>query len=152
MAKIVDPKETSRAAAFELWMKAPNPMVTIFKTLDVTNLIRISKRRDLKFHMLMDYCVGKAAASVSEFYTLPVGDQLVQYDTLAVNTIVKNKYGEVSSCDILFQEDLEGFNREYLQYNRRRAHTVQPFLWCVCLCLTYCLYEMLRVQAQALWH
>ena len=125
MAKIVDPKETSRAAAFELWMKAPNPMVTIFKTLDVTNLIRISKRRDLKFHMLMDYCVGKAAASVSEFYTLPVGDQLVQYDTLAVNTIVKNKYGEVSSCDILFQEDLEGFNREYLQYTAQVAQTAQ---------------------------
>ena len=27
MVKEVDPKETSRAVAYELWMKAPNPMV-----------------------------------------------------------------------------------------------------------------------------
>lgn len=38
MKKIVNPKETTRAQAFELWMKAPNPMVTFFKTLDVTRL------------------------------------------------------------------------------------------------------------------
>ncbi|MBO7298510.1 MAG: calcium/sodium antiporter, partial [Kiritimatiellae bacterium] len=40
------------------------------------------------------------AASVKEFYILPVGDKLLQYDTIEVNTIVKNKEGEVSSCDI----------------------------------------------------
>lgn len=28
----IDPKETTRTLAFELWMKAPNPMVTFFKT------------------------------------------------------------------------------------------------------------------------
>ena len=26
----IDPKETTRASAFELWMKAPNPMVTFY--------------------------------------------------------------------------------------------------------------------------
>ena len=96
MARIIDPKETTRAMAFELWMKAPNPMVTFFKTLDVTNLIRVSKRRGLKFNMLLDWCIGKAAAGVKEFYLLPVGDQLVAYDSIAVNTIVKNRTGEVS--------------------------------------------------------
>lgn len=49
MARIIDPRDTSRVSAYALWMKAPNPMVTFFKTLDVTNLIRISKRRNLKF-------------------------------------------------------------------------------------------------------
>ena len=115
MAKEIQPKDTTRAAAYELWMKAPNPMVTFFKTLDVTNLMKISRRKHLKFNMLMDYCIGRAAAGIKEFYILPVGDRLMQYDTLAVNTIVKNKEGEVSSCDILFTEDLEGFNREYLE-------------------------------------
>ena len=38
--------------------------------------------------MLMDWCIGKAAADIKEFYLLPVGDKLVQYDALAVNTIV----------------------------------------------------------------
>ena len=125
MAKVIDPRDTTRAMAFEFWMKAPNPMVTFFKTVDVTNLIRVSKKRKLKFNMLLDYCIGKAAVDVKEFYLLPVGDQLMQYDTIAVNTIVKNKTGEVSSCDILFTPDLETFNREYLIYTAQVAETCQ---------------------------
>ena len=80
MAHIIDPKDTTRAAAFSLWMKAPNPMVTFFKTLDVTNLVRLSKRKHLKFKMLLDFCIVRAASQVPEFYLLPVGDQLMQYD------------------------------------------------------------------------
>lgn len=123
MKKIVNPKETTRAQAFELWMKAPNPMVTFFKTLDVTRLVRVSSRRGLKFNMLMDWCIGKAAANIKEFYLLPVGDKLVQYDALAVNTIVKNRNGEVNSCDIRFNEDMEAFNQEYLKYSAEVAET-----------------------------
>ena len=123
MARIIDPKETTRAYAFDAWMKAPNPMVTFFKTLDVTNLVRISRKRKLKFNMLMDYCIGKAAVRVKEFFLLPVGNDLMQYDSIAVNTIVKNCTGEVSSCDILFTEDLDTFNREYLQYTTQVAAT-----------------------------
>ena len=123
MAKEIQPKDTTRAAAYELWMKAPNPMVTFFKTLDVTNLIKVSRRKHMKFNMLMDYCIGRAAAGIREFYTLPVGEKLMQYDTLAVNTIVKNKDGEVSSCDILFVDDLDEYNRQYLKYTSRTART-----------------------------
>lgn len=89
----IDPKGTTRAEAFSLWMQAPNPMVTLFKTLDVTPLLRLSRRRGLKFNMLLCWCVGRAAAQVKEFYLLPVGQELLQYDSIAVNTIVKNRNG-----------------------------------------------------------
>ena len=125
MAKEIQPKDTTRAMAYELWMKAPNPMVTFFKTLDVTNLIKISKRKHMKFNMLLDYCIGKAAVNVKEFYVLPVGDKLIQYDTIAVNTIVKNRDGEVSSCDILYVEDLNKYNNEYLEYTSWVAENCQ---------------------------
>ncbi len=125
MIKELNPKDTTRAMAYELWMKAPNPMVTFFKTVDVTNLIRISKKRGMKFNMLLDYCIGKAAAGVKEFYVLPVGEKLMQYDKIAVNTIVKNKEGEVSSCDILYVEDLEEYNKQYLKYTVRVAESCQ---------------------------
>ena len=69
----------------------------------------------MKFNMLLDWCIGRAASTIKEFYLLPVGNSLMQYDALAVNTIVKNKEGEVSSCDILYTEDLDKFNREYLE-------------------------------------
>lgn len=125
MAKEINPKDTTRAMAYELWMKAPNPMVTFFKTVDVTNLVRINKKRGFKFNMLLDFCIGKAASPIKEFYTLPVGEKLIQYDSIAVNTIVKNKTGEVSSCDILFEVDLEDFNRDYLKYTAQVAQTCQ---------------------------
>ena len=49
----IDPAQTTRAYAFEMWLKAPMPMVTLFKTLDVTRLRRISRWSGLKFNMLM---------------------------------------------------------------------------------------------------
>ena len=125
MAREVNPKDTSRASAYELWMGAPNPMVTFFKTLDVTNLIKKSKKKHLKFNMLLDFCIGKAAVSVKEFYILPVGEKLIKYDCIAVNTIVKNKTGEVSSCDISYTDNLEKFNQDYLKYTIQVAETCQ---------------------------
>lgn len=119
--KEINPKHTKRSMAFELWINAPNPMVTFFKTLDVTPLIKISKRKKLKFNMLLDYCIGKAASTIKEFYILPVGKKLIQYDSIAVNTIVKNKDGEVSSCDILYTDDLKRFNQDYLKYTLQVA-------------------------------
>ena len=113
--------------AFKLWMQAPNPMVTFFKTLNVTRLVKVSKKRGLKFNMLMDYCIGKAAASVKEFYMLPVNGKLMQYDSIAVNTIVKNSKGEVSSCDIPFSEDLATFNRDYLKYTKIVAESCEDW-------------------------
>ena len=117
----VDPKKTSRAMAFELWMKAPNPMVTITKTLDVTNLVKICKKRNKKFNMLLDYCIGKAAAEIEEFYLLPVNEKLYRYDFLAINTIVKNSQGGISSCDISFHNKLSEFETEYLKYTKEVA-------------------------------
>lgn len=117
----IDPKTTSRAEAYELWMNAPNPMVTFFKTLDVTSLYRLSHKRGLKFNMLLCWCIGKAASEVKEFYLLPVGRELLQYDSIAVNTIVKNKNGEVSSCDVPFSTNIMQFNADYLRLTREVA-------------------------------
>ena len=119
----VDPKTTSRAQAFELWMNAPNPMVTFFKTLDVSPLVKLSRRRKLKFNMLLCWCVGKAASGVKEFFLLPVGRELFKYDSLAVNTIVKNKNDEVSSCDVPFNDSIRKFNRDYLELTSEVAQT-----------------------------
>ena len=123
MKQEINPKDTSRGQAFELWMKAPNPMVTFFKTIDVTRLVRISRKKKYKLNMLLVWCIGKAASPVKEFYLLPVGDKLIQYDRLAVNTIVKNKESEVSSCDILFTEDIELFNQQYMEYTLKVAES-----------------------------
>ena len=118
---VIDPKTTPRAAAFDLWMDAPNPMVTFFKTLDVTPLIKYSRRHGCKFNMLLCWCIGRAAGGIEAFYSLPVGRELLRYDSLAVNTIVKNETGEVSSCDVPFSNDLAQFNADYLRLTHEVA-------------------------------
>ena len=123
----VHPNDTTRAAAYALWMQAPNPMVTFFKTLDVTSLVKLSRKRGLKFNMLLDYCIGKAAISIPEFFLLPVGDALMQYDSIAVNTIVLSRTGQVSSCDLPYSDTLEQFNRDYLTYTTQTAETCQDY-------------------------
>ena len=49
-------------------MKASMHMVTLMKTLDVTPLVRLRRKRGYKFHMLLCWCIGKAAATVLWVY------------------------------------------------------------------------------------
>lgn len=121
--KEVNPQETTRGCQFEIWKNAPNPMVTFVKRMDVTNLVRKSRRKHLKFNMLLDYCIGKAALSQKEFRLLPVGDKLMKFDKIAINTIVKNRTGEVSSCDIEFDGDFERYCGDYMRYTAEVAET-----------------------------
>ena len=121
--KEVNPETTTRAYAFKMWMNAPMPMVTFFKTLNVSNLIKISRKRKLKFNMLMCYCIGMAASKIKEFYMLPVENKLMKYDSIAVNTIVANSAGEVSSCDLPFSHDLQQFNNDYLRLTKQVAQS-----------------------------
>lgn len=117
----IDPQNTTRAAAFGLWMNAPMPMVTFFRTLNITRLIRISHRKGVKLNMLLCWCIGRAASRIKEFYMLPVDGKLMLYDTLAVCTIVANSNGEVSSCDVPFSDDLHRFNSDYLRLTTQVA-------------------------------
>jgi chloramphenicol O-acetyltransferase type A len=113
MKQEIYPKDTSRAQAFELWMKSPMPMVTLTKTFDVTRLRKVSRRRGVKFNMLLCWCIGKVASRMDEFYLLPEQGKLYKYDRLAINVIVNNKEGGINSCDILYTDDLEQFGQDY---------------------------------------
>ena len=123
--KEVNPKETTRAYAFDMWMNAPMPMVTFFKTLNVTRLLKVSRKRGLKFNMLICWCIGRAASLVMEFQMLPVNGKLIEYDSLAVNTIVANSQCEVSSCDVPFSDDLVKFSSDYLLLTRQVAESCE---------------------------
>ena len=114
MKQEINPKETKRAQAFELWMKSPMPMVTLTKTFDVTRLYRASRRKGLKFNAILCWCIGKAASQMEEFYLLPEHGRLFKYDRLAINVIVNNKDGGINSCDISYTDDLEQFCSDYM--------------------------------------
>ena len=123
MKQEVNPKETSRAQAFELWMKSPMPMVTLVKTFDVTRLLKASRRKGLKFNMLLCWCIGKAASQIPEFYLLPKDGKLFCFDRLGVNVIVDNEQGGISNCDIPYNDDLRQFSRDYDTLTKEVATT-----------------------------
>ncbi|MBR6285659.1 MAG: chloramphenicol acetyltransferase [Bacteroidaceae bacterium] len=115
----INPKDTSRAQAFELWMSSPMPMVTLVKTIDVSRVRKYARRHCVSFNMLMCWCVGKAAGRVDEFFVLPEGGKLFRYDRLAVNVIVGNKEGGINSFDIAFTDDLAHFSADYERLARQ---------------------------------
>ena len=121
MKKEINPRETSRAEAFRLWMSSPMPMVTLVKNFDVTRLVKVSKKSGLKFTALLCWCIGKAASQVEEFYTLPVNGKLYRYGNLAINVIVENSEGGINSCDIPYSNDIQQFNRDYLLLTAQAA-------------------------------
>ncbi len=125
MKQEINPKDTSRAQAFELWMKSPMPMVTLTKTFDVTRLRKVSKRRDMKINLLLCWSIGKAASRMEEFYLLPEQGKLMKYDRLAINVIVNNKEGGISSCDILYTDDLEQFGQDYTNLTQSASTSCQ---------------------------
>ena len=110
----INPNDSNRAEAFNLWMSSPMPMVTLVKTLDVTKLLRYSKRYNVSFNMLLCWCIGKAATTMEEFYVLPEHGKLYRYDCLAINVIVNNKEYGINSCDIPYTDDLDHFNSDYM--------------------------------------
>ena len=115
MKQEINPQESNRAEAFSMWMSSPMPMVTLVKTLDVSRLVKASKKSGIKFTALMCWCIGKAASTIEEFYILPENGKLFRYDKLAVNVIVENCKGGINSCDIPFTDDLQQFKRDYME-------------------------------------
>ena len=122
MKQEINPQKSNRAEAFRMWMSSPMPMVTLVKTLDISRLVKVSKKSGIKFNVLMCWCIGKAASQVEEFYTLPVDGKLYRYDKLAINVIVENSKGGISSCDIPFHDDLQQFDRDYLSLTAQAAN------------------------------
>ena len=113
MKQEIKPQESARAEAFELWMSSPMPMVTLTKTFDVSNIVKISKRNGIKFNALMCWCIINAASKIEYFHTVPELGRLYRYDRLAINVIVNNSKGGINSCDIPFYENITQFIEAY---------------------------------------
>ena len=118
----VNPMDTNRAVSWQFYIDAPMPMVTIFKTLDITNLMRV-KAAGYKLNMLLCFCIMQAARQTKEFFMLPVGKKMMEYDKIGVNVIVANEKGGINSCDIPMADKLEEFNQLYVQLTERVRRT-----------------------------
>ena len=123
--KEINPQETSRASAFDLWMTSPMPMVTLTKTFNITRIHKASKKRHIKLNALLCWCIGKAASQVEEFYMLPVQGKMFQYEKLAINVIVNNLKGGINSCDIPYTNDFSHFYEDYIRWTQSTSESCE---------------------------
>ena len=121
MKQEINPQESIRANAFNMWMSSPMPMVTLVKTFDVSRIVKVSKRTGIKFNILMCWCIGKAAKDIKEFYLLPEHGKLFQFDKLAINVIVENCKGDISSCDIPYSDNINQFKTDYQKLTEKSS-------------------------------
>lgn len=121
MKQEINPQESIRANAFNMWMSSPMPMVTLVKTFDVSRIVKVSKQTGIKFNILMCWCIGKAAKDIKEFYLLPMDGKLFQFDRLAINVIVENSKGDISSCDIPYTDDIDQFKTDYQKLTKQSS-------------------------------
>jgi chloramphenicol O-acetyltransferase type A len=119
----INPQDTLRGEAFELWMSSPMPMVTLTKTFDVTKVVKVSKKLCVGFNALLCWCIVKAASQMDLFYLLPEHGKLFKYDSLAINVIVKNRKGGINSCDIPFKGDMRQFVNDYKIMTAKTSET-----------------------------
>ena len=99
MKREINPQESNRAAAFRMWMSSPMPMVTFcvllvarpeverVKTLDVSRLVKVSKKSGMKFTMLMSWFIGQTASQTEL-------DCIVNQYTLT-SSAIQWRYGQV---------------------------------------------------------
>ena len=121
----INHQETKRAFAFEMWLNAPMPMVTLVKTMNVSRLMKLSKKTGVKFNTLMCWSIGKAAMETEELFLLPENGKLFRYDSIAINVVVRNSKCGINSCDIPYSADLQQFNRDYLELTTKVAKECQ---------------------------
>ena len=117
----INPQESSRSDAFDLWMSSPMPMVTLTKSFDVSRIVKVARRKSMKFNALLCWCVAKAASQMEVFYTIPEQGRLYKYDSIAVNVIVNNRNGGINSCDIPFTHSIDQFMSSYNTLTARCA-------------------------------
>ena len=77
--------------------------------------------------MLLCWCIGRAASQTEAFYLLPVDQKLIQYDKLAISTVVPTADHAISTCDIPFSTDLSQFQQDYLNLTRRVHDTGEAY-------------------------
>lgn len=121
---VIDPETTPRAQSYKDFVTAPMPMVTLFKELDVTRLVRKSKQ-GYKYNMLMAYCIGQAAKRMPEMLLQMCDKTMLKYEKFAIDIIVSNKKGMLNYVDIPIVDDLDTFNQSYLQRTKQAAENCE---------------------------
>lgn len=104
MKKEINPQESSRAEAFNMWMSSPMPMVTLVKTFDVCRLIKVSKKGGINL------CDVPFADSIEQFNANYL-EQTCQVASACQNTALEDYM--IIGTSVLPQTELDCIINQY---------------------------------------
>lgn len=114
MKKTITPAEAGRELEYQYWIGNRMPMFHLTTTLDITRMVKLCRRnKRMKMNMLMCYCICKAAQQVKEFHTLISGKDIIWSDRINVQTILKDKNGQLRFVDLPMTKTLDEFVENY---------------------------------------
>ena len=129
MKKVITPAEAGRELEYGYWINNRMPMVHITVTFDVTRLVRRHRRdKRMKMNILMCYCIVKAAQQVKEMHTQVSGKEMIWSDKINVQTILKDKNGQLRFADLPCTDTLEVFADNYYRISKEVWDTCEHHL------------------------
>lgn len=111
--EIVDVEKSSRKYAYEKFIDAKNPMMTMTSKVDITRLYKLSKK-GFKLNCLLMYAIIKAAEKNERFYYELKGRQLVKFDKLSSNVVIYGDDGELYYVSVPDCENYLLFEKTYI--------------------------------------
>lgn len=117
--EVVDLEKSSRKYAYDKFINAANPMMTMTSKVDITRLYKLSKK-GLKLNCLLLYSILKAAQRNENFYYELKDKKLVKFDKLSTNVVI---YGEDDNLYYVSIPDCE----DYLTFEKIYSDLVSEY-------------------------
>ena len=123
--KELQPESTSRALAYSMFIDAPQPTVTMFKTLDITRLYRFAKRGE-RLNAMLCYTAGLAALEIPEFKLRVKDKRLFALDEpFLIGYVTPNKEGGIGVCDVPLCATYKEFRLAYERLGKELFESCQ---------------------------
>ncbi len=104
----------SRKNQFEFFKKYDNPFFNICSFLDVTELYKLCKQREVSFSTALLFASIDSANKIKEFRYRLKGDGVVVYDSIYAGSTILNDDETFNFCYFEYNSDFAAFNKNAL--------------------------------------
>ncbi len=125
MRKEIDLKTYKKRNQYYYFSKFPDPTYGLDVDIDVTNLLKYKKEKNVSFFPLFLYFLTKAINSVYELHLREVEGKIYYYDFIEPTWTVMSNSGVYINAGCNFNEDIDTFVKNVTELNKK-AKAMDP--------------------------
>ncbi len=126
MYKILDINSWSRREQYLFFKDYDNPFFNICVEVDITDLMRFTKEKNISFFIASLYASQKAVNDVEEFRYRIKNDRVIMYDRIHCGSTVLNENETFSFCYFDFHDSFDRFKSEMTSVLQRNSEGKEP--------------------------